>query len=194
MPLLGLGHVGPSGREVPSSVFFNLSTWHLIQHTYGRKAVAHSASLRADYSDRGMHTRLMHVLEEHLGHQLLAATETAKIHCSQHGHDAGIDLSGIEAGLGVPVSPDGMHDVLDALLQNVVACARECVQAAGAGQIDTIYLTGGSSALAPLQSALAQAFPGTAMESGDRFGSVAAGLAYGGSVAGSVAARQTAAA
>jgi hypothetical chaperone protein len=193
MPLLGLGHVGPSGREVPSSVFFNLSTWHLIQQTYGRKAVAHTASLRADYSDRGMHTRLMHVLEEHLGHQLLAATETAKIHCSQHGHDAGIDLSGIEAGLGVPVSPEGMHDVLDALLQNVVACARECVQAAGVARIDTIYLTGGSSALAPLQTALAQAFPGTAMESGDRFGSVAAGLAYGGSVAvaGAVASRQT---
>ena len=193
MPLLGLGHRGPNGREVPSSVFFNLSTWHLIQQTYGRKAVAHTASLRADYSDRRLHSRLMHVLEAHLGHQLLAATEAAKIDCSLSGSAAAIDLSGIEAGLAEPVSPEGMHEVLAGLLDSVVACARECVQAAGVQRVDTLYLTGGSSALAPLQTALGQAFAGTAMASGDRFGSVAAGLAYGGSVAAAArAGRQTA--
>jgi hypothetical chaperone protein len=183
MPLLGLGHVGPSGREVPSSVFFNLSTWHLIQQSYGRKAVAHSASLRSDYADRQLHSRLMHVLEDHLGHQLLAATEAAKIDCSVSGGAARIDLSAVEAALSVPVTPEGLHDVLAAQLEAIVACAQACVAASGVKRLDTVYLTGGSSALAPLQVAMQAAFPGTAMASGDRFGSVAAGLAYGGSVA-----------
>ncbi len=182
MPMLGLGHVGPSGREVPSSVFFNLATWHLIQQTYGRKALAHAAALRSDYADRNLHSRLMLVLEEHLGHQLLAATEAAKIDCSMSGEGAHIDLAGIEAGLAVPLSPEGMHEVLQPQLGAIVACALECVAASGLREVDTIYLTGGSSALAPLQAALHKALPGTAMASGDRFGSVAAGLAYGGSV------------
>ncbi|APW39284.1 heat-shock protein [Rhodoferax koreense] len=194
MPLLGLGHHGPSGREVPSSVFFNLSTWHLIQQSYGRRAIAHSESLRSDYSDRMLHTRLMHVLELHMGHQLLAATETAKIACSISGQGERIDLSGIEAGLCVPLSPEGLHEVLQGQLDAIVACARECVAASGVGRLDTVYLTGGSSALAPLQAAMQAAFPDATMASGDRFGSVAAGLAYGGAVASAAqrAGRQTA--
>jgi len=183
MPLLGLGHVGPSGREVPSSVFFHLATWHLIQQSYGRKAIAHTASLRSDYSDRRLHARLMQVLEEHLGHQLLAATEAAKIDCSISGSAARIDLSAIEAALAVPVTPEGLHEVLRAQLDAIVACARDCVAASGVTRLDTVYLTGGSSSLAPLQDAMQAAFPGAAMASGDRFGSVAAGLAYSGSVA-----------
>jgi hypothetical chaperone protein len=55
------------------------------------------------------------------------------------------------------------------------------VQAAGLqqGQIDAIYLTGGSSALQPLRAALAQAFPDTPQVEGDLFGGVAAGLVHG---------------
>src|SRR5256885_3302195 len=49
MPLLGYRHIGPSGREVPSRVFFDLSTWHLIQWLYSPKALAEARNLRTDY-------------------------------------------------------------------------------------------------------------------------------------------------
>jgi hypothetical chaperone protein len=49
MPLLGLGHVGPSGRAMPSSMFFDLSTWHLIQQCYGRTRVHQAQEMRSDY-------------------------------------------------------------------------------------------------------------------------------------------------
>jgi hypothetical chaperone protein len=45
-----------------------------------------------------------------------------------------------------------------------------------------VYLTGGSSALRPLMEALQAAMPGATLVSGDRFGGVAAGLAYAGAV------------
>jgi len=62
----------------------------------------------------------------------------------------------------------------------VVDCARDCVRRAdlAEGKLDAIYLTGGSSALRPFQSALRAAFPHTKLVEGDLFGGVAAGLAY----------------
>jgi hypothetical chaperone protein len=62
----------------------------------------------------------------------------------------------------------------------VVACAQDCVQRAGGADIrlDSLYLTGGSSALRPFQLALQAAFPGVPLVVGDLFGGVASGLAY----------------
>lgn len=62
----------------------------------------------------------------------------------------------------------------------ISASAQECVRRAGLApsQIDALYLTGGSSALKPLQQALRADFPGVAMVEGDFFGGVASGLAY----------------
>jgi hypothetical chaperone protein len=45
--------------------------------------------------------------------------------------------------------------------------------------LDAVYLTGGSSALAPFQLALRAAFPQTEWVVGDLFGGVAAGLVVG---------------
>ncbi len=181
MPLLGLGHVGPSGRAMPSSMFFDLSTWHLIQQCYGRTRIHQAQEMRSDYKDRVLHDRLMLVLEERLGHQLLATTEAAKIECSISEQSVQMDLSTMGIGAAVGMTPQGMHDVLRATLDQVVACAHECVRQAGIGRPQVVYLTGGSSALTPLQAAVQDAFTGAEVVVGDRFGSVAAGLAYGAS-------------
>jgi hypothetical chaperone protein len=73
-----------------------------------------------------------------------------------------------------------MREHLAALLARTVACARECVQRAGLadGELDAIYLTGGSSALQPFQQALQAEFAGVTLVEGDLFGGVASGLAY----------------
>jgi hypothetical chaperone protein len=183
MPLLGLGHIGPSGREVPSGVFFDLSTWHLIHQSYSRKSLAHAADLRDAYSNRALHQRLLHVLQERVGHHILANVETAKIACSLSGAAATVDLDCIARDLTAQISPEGLAEALQAHLARVVQCAQECVALAGVARPDAVYLTGGSSALAPLQAAMQALFPQARLVAGDRFGSVAAGLAYAGSVA-----------
>jgi hypothetical chaperone protein len=123
----------------------------------------------------------MLVLEERLGHQLLATTEAAKIECSISEQAVQLDLSTMGISAAVGMTPQGMHDVLRATLDQVVACAHECVRLAGIGRPQVVYLTGGSSALTPLQAAVQDAFVGAEVVVGDRFGSVAAGLAYGAS-------------
>lgn len=178
MPLLGYKHIGPSGREVPSSVFFDLSTWHLIQWLYTAKSMAAARSLKADYSDQQLHQRLMKVLEWREGHRLADAVEQAKIAASQGDQGAAIALDWLEAGLPAEVSPPILQEQLQALLQQVVECAQQCVQQAGVVAPDAIYLTGGSSALRTLRDALQMAFPGVPQVEGDLFGGVATGLAY----------------
>lgn len=180
MPLLGYRHQGPGQREVPNRVFFDLSTWHLIHWQYLPKAMAHAQTLRSNYSDPELHARLMHVLTERHGHHIAHEVEQAKIRCSVSDAGTAIDLSVIEARLAVTLGVDDMRRHLSDLLNRTVACARECVAAAALdeGQIDAIYLTGGSSALRPFQRALQAAFAGIPLVEGDLFGGVASGLAY----------------
>ena len=179
-PLLGLGHIGPSGREVPSRVFYDLATWHLIQWLYTAKSLREAEALRTDYSDRNLHTRLMRVLQQQAGHRLADAVEQGKIAASSTAANALLDLGWIEGGLTAQITPQGLEQHLQALLAAVVQCAEECVAKAGLrkSQITALYLTGGSSALQTLRTALAGVFPETPQVAGDLFGGVASGLAY----------------
>ncbi|WP_338050905.1 MULTISPECIES: Hsp70 family protein [Ramlibacter] len=180
MPLLGLGHTGPQGRPVPSPVFMALATWHLINFQYAPRVLAQVQGLRVNYADTRLHDRLLAVLKLRLGHRLASEVEQAKILCSQTGGSARIDLAEVERGLEAMLDAAGMTAELADPLERVVACAQECTRRAalGPGRLDAIYLTGGSSALQPLQQRLRAGFPGVPLVEGDLFGGVAAGLAY----------------
>ncbi|MET3497454.1 Hsp70 family protein [Variovorax boronicumulans] len=179
MPLFGFRHTGAQGREVPSKVFFELSSWHLINWLYAPKAVRQAQELRTNYGDTRLHNRLMLVLEERYGHRLASEVEQMKIDSSVTDAPASIDLSYIEATLAASMSPADMAQQLAPLLDNVVACAHACVKRAGlrSSDLDAVYLTGGSSALRPFQQALRKSFAGVPLVEGDLFGGVAAGLA-----------------
>jgi hypothetical chaperone protein len=184
MPLLGYRHIGTGGRPVPNSVFFDLTTWHLIHQAYTRKAMHFARELWTDYVDQTLHARLMDALEGQHGHRMLAGVEAAKIACSISGADALVDLDFLGHGpsehLGATVTVPGMADTLQQALSQVVQCAQLCVQRSGLPMVDAVYLTGGSSALRPLMEALRTAMPDATVVEGNRFGGVAAGLAYAG--------------
>lgn len=180
MPLLGLRHVGPDGREVPSGAFFDLATWHLIHRMYTPRVLRDVRELRVNYSDPRLHDRLLAVLEQRLGHLLASEVERAKIEVSTQGRAASVPLDLVERGLQATLSAPALAEGLADLLERVVDCAQECVRRADLGTqgLDAVYLTGGSSALRPFQELLRRRFPGTALVEGDLFGGVASGLAY----------------
>ena len=184
MPLLGYRHIGTGRRPVPNSVFFDLTTWHLIHQAYTRKAMHFAKELWTDYSDQNLHARLMDALEGQHGHRMLAGVEAAKIACSVTGENALVDLDFLGHGpsehLGATVTVPGMADALQQALSQVVQCAQLCVERSGLPAVDAVYLTGGSSALRPLMQALRTAMPDATVVEGNRFGGVAAGLAYAG--------------
>ena len=186
MPLLGYRHIGTGSRPVPNSVFFDLTTWHLIHQAYTRKSMHFARELWADYADRSLHARLMDALEGQHGHRILAGVEAAKIACSMSGRDAQVELDFLGHGpseqLGASVTVSVMADALRQTLVQVVQCAQLCVQRAGLDNVNAVYLTGGSSALRPLMQALRLSMPDATLIEGNRFGGVAAGLAYAGAV------------
>jgi hypothetical chaperone protein len=182
MPLLGLGHVGRKGREVPRRIFFELATWHRINLAQSPREVTAARDLNEVYTDEAMYKRLMKLLTQRYGHRLAADVEQAKIDGSSSA-DASVtfDLHYLEDGLNKTISNTQITQTLDDLLTSIVKCAQRCVTDAGVqtNQIDRLYLTGGSSALPAFQQALGNAFSGVPLVSGDLFGSVAAGLARG---------------
>ena len=182
MPHLGYKHVGTGGRIVPNSVFFDLSTWHLIHQAYTRKARHFAKELWTDYSDQALHRRLMDALEEQHGHRMLAGVEAAKIACSISGDGAVVNLDFLDRTLTPTIDAQSMELALHSSIGQVVQCAQECVAAAGLTGVDAVYLTGGSSALRTLMEALRQAMPMATLVEGNRFGGVAAGLAWAGAV------------
>ncbi len=184
MPLMGYKHIGTGGRPVPSSVFLDLSTWHLIHQAYTRKALHFAKELWSDYADRRLHARLMDALHGQHGHRMLAQVEAAKIACSITGENAPVNLdflateqASTTGHLGATVSASTLATSLQNAVNQVVQCAQECVQRSGLDGVDAVYLTGGSSALRPLVHALQAAMPLATLVEGNRFGGVAAGLA-----------------
>ncbi len=182
LPTCGFGSVGRSvqgsvPREVPSGIYFDLATWHLINTCYTPQRVGEFRAMRRFYGDPRHHARLMQVLTHRLGHGLAAAAEAAKIGVAE-GQDTTIDLSLIEAGLQVVLHERDAMAAIDADLQRIVRGAREAAALAGvaAGDVDALYFTGGSTGLRTLVQAIAQDFPQAQVVRGERFASVATGL------------------
>ncbi|MDQ2927758.1 MAG: Hsp70 family protein, partial [Pseudomonadota bacterium] len=183
LPLLGyggfgIGTAGTPPREVPSGVYFDLATWHLINTVYNPQRVAELRGMRSFYADPVAHRRLMTVVEDRLGHELLGRAEIAKIAVADGGATT-IDLSHIETGLAAELDEAGARRALEADLQRIVGAAEATVRQAGVrpDTVDALYFTGGSTGLRLLADRLQRTFPGARPVHGDRFASVATGLA-----------------
>jgi len=183
LPEYGFGAMGPSiagapAREVPSGVYYDLATWHLINTVYSPGRAAELRSMRGFYGNPRHFERLMIVIEERLGHELAARAEAAKIAVADGG-DTRIDLSHTEYKLGVDFNEREAVQAIEADIERIVDVARAAVVQAGLtpAQIDALYFTGGSTGLRLLASRIAAAFPSAHLARGDRFASVATGLA-----------------
>ncbi|WP_028312015.1 Hsp70 family protein [Derxia gummosa] len=174
---LGHGSVGPDGKPVPSGVYFDLATWHLINTLYTPRRIADLAGTKHLYADRAQHARLMRVLEDQLGHGLLGIAEDTKIAVAAGGSTR-VDLSLIERELALDFDEAGLVQAVDDEIARIVGAATETARLAGVGtdEIDAVYFTGGSTGLRLLTERIRAGFPKAQAVTGDRFASVAVGL------------------
>ena len=123
------------------------------------------------------YARLMTVVEHHLGHDLLARAEAAKIAVAEGGATR-IDLGPLEPGLASGLDEAGAVQALDGELQRIADAAGATLRAAGvrASQVDVLYFTGGSTGFGPLVQRIAAGVPAARVIHGDRHASVAQGL------------------
>ncbi|MFI4931250.1 MAG: Hsp70 family protein, partial [Burkholderiales bacterium] len=183
LPLAGYGAFGPpradggAPREVPSTIYFDLATWHLINTCYTPARVLEWRGMRDWYADERLHARLMTILNKRLGHALAARAEDAKIAVSTV-PAAPIDLNGVEPGLATLLRESQAMESIAADRERIVGAAREALALAGLkpAQLGAMYFTGGSTGLQPLVAAIAAVAPQARVVRGDRFASVATGL------------------
>ena len=181
MPLLGLGTLLKTGLEVPSSLYFNLATWHTINLAYTKKVLADVNDLQREAADSAKVARLQAVVAERAGHWLAMQVEQAKIALS----DAPSTLINMDRlGAVMAGEPIALHrDALDEAIRNQVTKVEVTVanmlRAAGlaAADIDTVFFTGGSSGVPLLRQQILTLMPGARCVEGDLFGSIGAGLA-----------------
>ncbi len=182
LPLFGFNTLGPRrpgepAREVPSGIYFDLATWHLINTVYTPARLAEWRAMRGWFADERLHRRLMAVLNQRWGHALAAAAEQAKIEVAQQGR-AVIDLGFVEASLHATLDERAAAAAIEADVARIVAAAIETARLGGmaAAKVDALYFTGGSTGLQSLVDRIAAGFGAAAVLRGDRFASVASGL------------------
>jgi len=174
---LGYQSIAPEGREVPSRVYFDLSTWHLINSVYSPRRFGEFKLIKHLYTDPQHHTRLMRVIERRLGHVLMGQAEQAKIAVAAGGGTE-IDLEQVEEALRIAFNEQQLIEAGQEEKSRIAQAARETALMAGVApdQVAAIYFTGGTTGLKFLSDAIAGAFPAAEAVFGDPLASVAKGL------------------
>jgi len=153
------------GRELPSSAWFDLATWHRITLLNGNSAATLLKDLHYMADQPDLVHRLLRVVREQTGHQLAGDVEKAK-------------LPYVETDLGIELSRSAFERATAGETQKIVACIHECLNQAGVDRdaITTLFLTGGTSAIPAVRAACEATVPNAKAVAGDRFGSVGIGL------------------
>ena len=174
---LGYQAVAREGREVPSKVYFDLATWHLINTVYSARRYGEFRLMKHLYTNPLHHQRLMRVVERRLGHALMGQAEHAKIAVAAGGSTE-IDLEQVEEALRIGFDERQMVEAGAEEAQRIATAARHTVALAGVApeQVAAIYFTGGTTGLKFLTDAIAVQFPQAERVFGDPLASVAKGL------------------
>jgi hypothetical chaperone protein len=178
MPLLGLGtQLVEKDLPVPNAPYHELATWATINFAYtyrNERALAELVSLACEPEKV---ERLLKVVRQRLGHRLAFAVEDAKIALSAH-ERAAVPLPFLDAGLVITAARADFVGAIDAAMDRLYRTARDCIAAAGvsAAAIDTVFLTGGSSRVPAVRTAIGRAAPSARVAGGSDLLSVALGL------------------
>ena len=178
MPSLGYRSLSTAGREMPSSIFFNLATWHSINLAYTRQVLAEQKLLALESSEPHKAARLLALIEQRAGHWLASEVEQAKIALSDQ-PSTQLVLDRLTDKLCVPIARSEFEAASAALVGKVEATVGALLRDAGVStaSIDTVFFTGGSSGIPRLRQRIAALLPQARAVEGDLFGSIGAGLA-----------------
>ena len=178
MPLLGLGtHLVEKNLPVPKALYHELATWATINFAYTYRNEREVAEMVSGAREPEKVGRLLKVIRRRLGHRLAFAVEDAKIALS--GADrAALPLGFVDDGLTAMAELIDFDRTIAAQADRLYLTARSCIAAAGLGAaaIDTVFLTGGSSRVPAVRTAIARAAPSARLAAGSDFLSVALGL------------------
>ncbi|MDD3182664.1 MAG: Hsp70 family protein [Alphaproteobacteria bacterium] len=184
MPLFGYGSKtrplfsGEKILELPSFYFHELATWHRINFLYNNKTLLSIGDIRYRAERQDLLDRFVKIIKNQEGHRLAGDVEAAKIILSEK-EVASILLEYVEHGLQEPVYRQAFEDSIRQEKNKIILNVRECIKQSGLApsSINTVFFTGGSTAIPAIARACKDEVPEAKVIEGNRFGSVALGLA-----------------
>ncbi len=164
-------------RELPSSVYFDLATWHRIALLNGNSADTFLKDLHYMADKPALVHRLLRVVREQNGHQLAGDVEKIKIALSE-ADLASMELPYVDDNLSIECSRSVFEAATTIETRKIADSIDECLRQADADAeaITTLFLTGGTSAIPSVRKACEATLPQAKVVEGDRFGSVGIGL------------------
>lgn len=178
MPLMGYrSAMRRPGLLTPNHYFTDLASWSKINFLYAPTVLSDIRQVAREAACPDRLNRLIRVLEQRRGHGLAIAVETAKIALSDAENTA-IDLTWVEKELSVTVDRPALIDATQPLADRIADCIRRSLASAGLTPdgVDAVFLTGGSTLLTHVRSAILEALPAARVVDGDKFTSVGHGL------------------
>lgn len=178
MPLLGMGtQLIEKDLPMPKSTYFDLATWATINFTYNYQTEREVAELLKMAVEPDKIGRLQKTIRNHLGHRIAFAVEDAKIALSER-PSTDIPLHFIEPELHAPATQTRFENAIADKSRKLTQMAAQCVLDAGLKpqDIQTVFLTGGSSRVPAVRNAIAKAASNARATSGSDLLSVASGL------------------
>jgi hypothetical chaperone protein len=179
MPHLGFGsYTADRKRHLPTLYYHELATWHRINQLYKKNVLGELRQIRYEAEQRDLVDRLIRIVEDRQGHTIAIGVEQAKIALT-----AATKASSELANQGDWAKFSFTRKQFDAAIADsvdrVVATVRRLLDDAriAAGDINTIFLTGGSSMVPALRSGILSLFPDARTAESDLLGSVGIGLA-----------------
>jgi hypothetical chaperone protein len=178
MPSLGMNGVSKTGKQLPTSSFFQaLAINNIYEQTefYSAKNRRHLMQLSRDAKETNIVERLVTVHDHKLSYQLVNAAEQAKIALSEH-HQQIINLHDVSEQLSIEVNRETLRSANRRTLASIGELMKSAVAQAEC-QPEVIFVTGGTAKSPILSEFLQQQIPNVPVVVGDHFGSVTAGLA-----------------
>lgn len=164
--------------DLPPMYYRELATWHKIVFLYNNRALQGVKNIKYHAQRQDLVERLVKIIERQEGHRLAGDVEAAKIALSQQ-DAASIALNYVEKGLEASLRRQPFESDIAPETASIVLKINECLTLAGvpASAIETLFMTGGSTAIPCIAQACCQTVPAARLVEGSRFGSVGIGLA-----------------
>jgi hypothetical chaperone protein len=180
-PMLGLGTEYRSLDKMlpmPSSIYVKLEKWHHLSFLKTQDTLRMLRSLQVQAEEPSRIEALIHLIENDAGYNLHRAVQRTKVELSSREQSEFVYEDPC-VSIRQVVGRGDFEDWIEPQLSQISDCVDRLLRDAKteAGQIDRVFLTGGTSLVPAVRRIFEHRFGAERVQAGDEFTSVARGLA-----------------
>ena len=164
--------------DLPTSFFQNICSWKEMNFFNGQK-VKNSLNQYFIYTKRNpIFKNLITLIDNNLGFSVFKEIEKVKIQLTEN-EFSNFEFSKLDIKIKEEISKDSYAEIINDDVSSIEKYLNKFLEsnAIDSSQIDSLFLTGGTSLVPSIKQIFEHKFPSTPIHSGDNFISVANGLA-----------------